>query len=162
MDLMAEHGRCYTFKLELDFARLESTVALGAISGGGKDILTIVTGAARLAFGHVCHGRFADNRFIGENLGVAVTALVGGRVNCVAESGGTDSLEGEDYVLRLDDPFVTALAVGGYGKCLLAVMAGTAGFTLFHLIHGDRFTFAGNYLAVVAALTASAGFGNVD
>lgn len=116
---------------------------------------------AGFAFDHVVHAGLADDRFVWKEFCVAILAAISLGVEGVAEGGWCDSLEVEGDLFRLQ-AFVATIAVGCYNKCLLAVMAGTAGPSLFHFSHGHGLFLAGYDLAVVAALACSAGFGDMS
>lgn len=122
-------------------------MALGATGGGGKGGLAIVAGSTGLALGHVCHG-LPLTASVGVQLGVAVITLIGGGMEVVvevADQGSPAVFEGQVGRLVADVTFVTVTACSKGG---LAVVAGAAGFTFFHLGHGGL---AGT-LAVVEAL----------
>jgi hypothetical protein len=55
-------------------ARLHALVAFGAVTGCGKDVFAIVAGTAGFTLGHVIHGGFSHNSFVGERFGVALFA----------------------------------------------------------------------------------------
>ena len=92
---------------------------------------------------------------------MALLAAVGSGVDGVTEGCRGGPLDGEGDVFGFH-ALMAAIAVGGDGKGLFAVMAGSAGLSFFHLGHGHSFFFSGNDLAVVAALAGAARFGNVD
>ena len=82
----------------------------------------------------------------------------------MAECGRSDAFKCEDDIFRFHASLVAADAIlfGRDTEGLFAVVAGSAGLSLFHLIHGNGFTAAGNHLAVVTALAGTAGLGEVD
>jgi len=162
VDVVAEYGRSNALEFEDDILGLQAPVTLGAVAGRSEDVLAVVTCTTGLAVGHVGHGGFTDDRLVGEELGVAVLAAVGGGMYAMAERGRPDPLEVEHDFLRLDDTLMAALAIGRNAEDHFAVVASTAGHALFHLVHADRFTFAGDDLAVMAALAGAAGFGDMN
>ncbi len=85
-------------------------------------------------------------------------------MDCMAEGGRADAFEGEDDIFRFHASLVAAAAIlfGRDTEGPLAVVAGAAGLSLFHLIHGHGFAFAGNDLAVVAALAGATSLGDMN
>ena len=69
---------------------------------------------------------------------------------------------GLEFNLPRLHPLVAVAAIAGNGKSLRAVVAGAAGFPLFHGGHGDVLFLAGDHLAVMAALAFAAGLGNMQ
>ena len=158
VELMAEG--CFSGRLGnhvVDDPRFEPLVTLGTISGCSENQFAVMTGSAGFALGHVVHGRFANDRLIGEDLGVAVLAGVGSGMDIVTERCRGDTLELEDDILR-SQASVAFCAVSGRGENVFAVVTGAAGFAVSHVGHGglsdDRFI--GEYLGV-AVLTGIGG-----
>jgi len=118
----------------VDNARLKAFVALGTVTGNRKDIGTIVAGTAGFPFSHVGHGVLSDFSLVGEYPGVAVLAGVGSGVDIMTECGLGHTLELENNILGIQAS-VTLGAVAGCGKHVLAVVAGTAGFSFSHVGH---------------------------
>jgi len=110
-------------------------MAFPALILNGKSILALVVAeSTRLAIFHVSHTGLEDTGFEGEDLGVAVGALVSFEVEVVAELHfAAVVLEGDRAGL---EPFVALVALACYGECLFAVVAGAAGFPLLHVGHG--------------------------
>ena len=159
VELVAEGGFS-AGSLPCYFTRFHALMTLVAVAGDGKGILAVVAGAAGSAFGHVSHGRLAGYNLVRECFGVAVFARV-----CLSMEGMTEgcrscTFERKGNVLGFES-FVATVTVGGYREGLLAVVAGSAGFSFLHLIHGDRFFLAGDNIAIVAALAGSTCLDNV-
>ena len=55
-------------------AGFHALVAFGAVTGGGKDILTVVADTAGFTLGHIVHGGFSNNSFVGECFCVTIFA----------------------------------------------------------------------------------------
>src|SRR6185369_11041639 len=105
-------------------------MALVALAGGGEGVLAVVAEAAGFTALHVSHAEVLGAGLVGEQLGVAVLALVHFQVEAVAELGlAHPGLELD--VARLE-PLVTLVAVAHRGEGFLAVMAAAAGFALGH------------------------------
>ncbi len=110
-------------------------VALLAVTLGAEGVLAVVTGAAGFPLLHPPHADMLHTSLEGEDLGVAVGAFVHAEMELVAEFDVPPvGLEG--YHARLE-PLVAAVAVAGDGGCILAVVAGAAGFALLHVGHGE-------------------------
>lgn len=136
--------------LEQDVGRLVAFVALVALTLDGEGIRAVVAAAAGFPFFHLGHGCLGCAGLVGEYLGVAVWALEHADMDLVAEDrvGGSLGFEGNFAGFH---PLVAVAAIAGHGEGFLAVVAGAAGFALFHLRHGHVIVFAGDDFAVVAA-----------
>jgi len=109
-------------------------VALATLILDTEAVLAVMAGAAGLAILHVAHGRFHLAGLIGEQFGVAVGTLVHAQMEFMGKFGfAAVVLEGDGGGLQ---SFVALAAVAARGKGVLAVMAGTAGLALDHVIHG--------------------------
>ena len=97
-------------------------VALDTVAGRYECILAVVAGAARLPLSISSIFAFECSCLIREYLGVAVSAFVHAEVEFVAEVGLARFCL-EKYVAGFI-AFVALVALTGYGKCILAVVAG--------------------------------------
>lgn len=108
-------------------------VALLAIPGDAEGVIAVVAGAAGFARLHAGHPHLLTAASFGhEQVGMAFIATEH------IDMGGVR----EGYVAAFlhlvnDIPGMTGDAVAGYAEGLRAVVAGPAGFALFHGLHGD-------------------------
>lgn len=114
-------------------------MALLAVFLDGKCGFTVVTGSARCALFHGFHGG-PSTVFIGIQLGVAITALVGTRMKIVAEVADNGAVfVAEDNIGRFCIARMALDAVTLDGKGGFAVVAGSAGISPLHVSHGGPF-----------------------
>ena len=111
------------------------TVALQAVSFYREGGIAVVAGSACAAGFHHLHCE-ALGAAIGENLGVAIAALVYFGMKRMAEgphngAGGVFKRQFARF-----HTFVTFITITGRCKRILAVMADTAGFAFGHVVHG--------------------------
>lgn len=159
MESMVEEGfteACLPGKL----GRLEARVALTAVTSGGKGILAVMAGAAGFTFFHVGHGVMFGAGPVCKEFRVAIGTLVHAEMEVVAEGGVGNSLDFERHGFRRRHSLVAFAAVAGHRKCLLAVMAGAAGFPLLHLGHGNL-PGTDNILVAMAGAAFAAELGDV-
>ena len=98
--------------------------------------------------------------FIRKCFRMAILAGIHAEMEIVAEGCVSSSLGLEGKFFRLHT-LVAFAAVAGYGERLLVVVAGAAGFSLFHFGHGYRFFLTSDNLAVMAAFALAAGLCNM-
>lgn len=126
MKFMTEVGNAGFGNFESHFQGRSMTLV--AITLDGKCRVPFMAGATRRPFFHFDHRVPLIVRPGHEQLAMAVTTLVHLKVLCVTETG----------VIRKGDILdrVTLAAIGCHAESGLPIMAGAAGFTLFHLGHG--------------------------
>lgn len=127
--VVAERDRAGVFDAEInvvDFARM----TLVAIGGNTKNINAVMTGTAGFSLFHLRHGIAHASDPTDENITVAIAAPEQWCVLGMAEVG-VEFLE-NDLLHRL----VAFLAITLDRKCGFAIVTGTAGEPLFHVIHG--------------------------
>ncbi len=166
VNLVAENSRSNSAvgKYEGHIAGDIACMTLGALSGHGKGVLAVVTGAASAATFHGSHGDLKRSVFEGEEFRMTdVTFVIHPQVDLVTEEGRGSLLAGygKGYLFR-GHPFVTTTAVGRHGKGALAVMADAAFLPLLHLGHGDVVLTGDDGLAVMTALAFAGGLGDVE
>lgn len=93
-----------------------------------------MAGPAGFSFVHIFHLCFEFAGFKREDFGVAVSAFVHAEMDVVTEVGLSRFCL-EEYVARFV-AFMALVALTGYGKCIFAIMAGTAGSAFLHAFHG--------------------------
>ena len=133
-------------------------MAFSALILNGEGILALVMAAsARLALIHVAHAGLDDAGFEREYLGVTVGAFIGLQVKLVAEGGfAADGLPGNFTRFHA---LVTLVAVACGSKGILAVVAGAAGCSFGHVIHGRLagYTLVREYIGVAILAGVSLG-----
>lgn len=159
VELVAEL-RFPSLGFEGDDAGLEAFVALIALAGYRKGILAIVAGATRLALFHVGHGCMSYPSFVWEDLGMAVIAFKHAEMDIVAEIGISKPFDLEDNFTGLH-AFVAVPAIAGNTEGLFPIVAGTAGFSLFHLSHGYSLALGCYHFAIMAGAAFATCFAKV-
>lgn len=94
-----------------------------------------MAGTAGFTLVHVAHLGFESSCLERECFSVAVSTFVHAEVEFVAEVCIACFCL-EKHIAGFVT-FMALVALTGYGKCILAVMAGAAGFTSFHTCHGS-------------------------
>lgn len=109
-------------------------MALDAVAGSYESILAVMAGAARFALVHIAHGCLECTGLEREGLGVTVGALVHAEMEFMAEVCFTGF--GLEKNVGWFVPLVAFVALAGYRKGVLAVVADAARFALLHACHG--------------------------
>lgn len=110
-------------------------MALQAVSFYREGAVSIVAGSACVAGFHLFHGG-ALAVTIGEQLGVAIAALVHFGMKRMAEITGNGAILAFERQFVRFHTFVTFITITGRCKRILAIVAGTAGFAFGHAVHG--------------------------